>query len=224
LGRLRRRVRTDLRGRGLDRNRVLAAAVRLIDKGLFRAGGDEYPTYGIATLEVQHVDLRPPRMTFSYDGKSGVEQRVTISDVLVAPVVRQLCADRKPSDRLLAYRDGDEWREIHAADINEYLRAASAADMTAKDLRTWHATVIAAIELADAGPAASQRAQQRTIRQVMRTVADELGNTPAVARASYVDPLVIEMYRHGETAEVPPSARRGGLGAETAVLRLLSAD
>jgi DNA topoisomerase I len=221
LPRLRRRIAQDLAAEGLSRNRVLAAAARLIDKGLFRVGSDEYPTFGVATLQGDHVRCRGTRAWFCYQAKGDVRREITITDRAVVAVLGELARHRRSNQRLLAYRDGDVWREVHASDINDYLRSASGMDMTAKDLRTWHATVIAAAAFAKAGRAGSQRAARRTVVDVMREVADELGNTPAVARASYVDPEIVDAYRQGRVATMPPSGRLGP-AAERATLDLLS--
>src|SRR5690606_36161550 len=125
--------------------------------------------------------------------------------------------------RLLAYRDGAKgWREIRAADINAYLREAARTDMTAKDLRTWHATVSAAVALAGLERPRSVTAARRCVAQVMRQVADDLGNTPAVARLSYVDPRVVDLFLRGRTAQLRRGCRAHGPAAERAVLDLLA--
>jgi DNA topoisomerase IB len=219
LPRLRRRVGTDLGDACLSRRRVLALAARLIDRGLFRVGGDEYPTHGVATLLASHVRRDGTTITFRYAAKGGVERECTVRDRAASAAIRALLRHRRGRQRLLAFRDDNHgWREVHAADINDYLRAASGLDMTAKDLRTWHATVVAAVGLARQGPARSKSAARRAVARVMRDVAEELGNTPTIARASYVDPVVIESYLRGATIE----AERSGPAAERAVLNLLN--
>lgn len=229
LPRLRQRVGTDLGGDALSRERVLALAVRLIDLGLFRVGGDQYandddPTFGVATLRSDHVAAAGPgAVRFRYRAKGGVERRLSISDPAVVATVRRLKRLRRGPQRLLAYRDADRrWREIHASDVNAYLRLATGADMTAKDLRTWHATVSAAVALASAGRPSSVTAARRCVAQVMRQVADDLGNTPAVARVSYVDPRVVDLFLRGKTIELRRGGRADGTGAEQAVLELLA--
>jgi DNA topoisomerase IB len=227
LPRLRRRISADLRGSGLTRTRVLALAARLIDRGLFRVGSDEYatgedPTYGVATLQADHVGVGRG-VRFCYRAKGGVDRELTITDAAAVGIVRSLKRARRGTDRLLAYRDErGEWREVHAADVNDYLREASGLDMTAKDLRTWHATVAAAMALARAEPPTSATRARRTVVQVMRQVADDLGNTPAVARSSYVDPHVVDLYLRGEITSLPASGRADGPAVETAVRELLS--
>ena len=226
LPRVRRRVRTDLGRDGLGREQVLALATRLLDQGLFRVGGDEYangddPTYGLATLRASHVQVGAD-VTFCYAAKGGVERALTVRDRTVRAVVAELKAKRRGRGRLLAYRAAqNRWCDVHADDINDYLRQASGLDMTAKDLRTWHGTLRAAVSLARSDPPRSKTAARRAVAAVMREVADDLGNTAAVARASYVDPRVVEAYLQGETIAIP-SGRRGGPAAERALRELLS--
>lgn len=230
LPRLRRQVDTDLAGSGLTRARVLAATARLLDHGLFRIGGDEYAigddaTYGVATLRPEHVRLERGRIVFEYPAKGGIDRTHVVGDPGVHKVLRALRRRRRGGDRLLAYWTERRWREVHSDDINTYLREASGGEMTAKDFRTWHATVLAARMLAVAGPGGSATRRRRTVASVMREVSGLLGNTPAVARASYVDPRVVDLYHDGVLLETtgrgddfPPPRQ-----AERAVLRLLSA-
>jgi DNA topoisomerase-1 len=225
LPRLRRRVRTDLGRGGLVREQVLALAARLLDLGLFRVGGDEYasgddPTFGLATLRANHVRIGS-HVTFRYRAKGGLDRALTLRDRGVRSVVADLKEGRRGRDRLLAYRpDGGGWCELHACDINDYLRQASGVDMTAKDLRTWHGTVRAAVAFARAQRPTSRTAARRAVASVMREVADDLGNTATVARSSYVDPRVVEAFLRGETIELPAGRPRGP-AAERAVLCLL---
>jgi len=226
LPRLRRHISTDLREDALSQRRVLALAVRLVDLGLFRIGGDEYaggddPTFGVATLRADHVRCGES-VRFCFNAKGGVERILSLTDDGVTRAVQALKRRRHGEDRLLAYRQGRRWREVHAADINAYLRDASGLDMTAKDLRTWHGTVIAAVALAQAEEATSPTRRRRTVAGVMRQVAEDLGNTSTVARNSYVDPQVIELYLRGQTVQLPPSCPPGGPAAERAVLALLT--
>ena len=229
LPRLRRRVGTDLGGEALCRERVLALAVRLIDLGLFRVGGDQYandddPTFGVATLQADHVTLAGQgAVRFCYRAKGGIERELSIRDPRVVATVRSLMRFRRGPQRLLAYQDPEKgWREIHANDINAYLRLVTGIDMTAKDLRTWHATVAAAVALAGAERPGSATAARRCVTQVMRQVADDLGNTPTVARVSYVDPRVVDLFLRGKTIQPPRGRRVDGPGAERAVLELLA--
>jgi DNA topoisomerase IB len=203
LPRLRDRVRADLAGRGLCRPRVLATVARLLDMGMFRVGGDQYatgddPTYGVTTLRPEHASARGGCVVLEFPAKGGVEQVRRIVDADVCAVLRDLRRRRRDADRLFGYWDGRQWRDVRADEINEYLRQAGGGEMTAKDFRTWHATVLAATRLAEVGPQRSATAGRRVVTAAMREVADLLGNTPAVARASYVDPRVVDLYHDGD--------------------------
>ena len=240
LPRIRTVVDRHLEGSGLSRERVLAAAIRLIDLGFFRPGGDEYAadngTYGLATIRREHVKCsRNGEITFDYIGKSGKQHEQAVVDPDVFSVVRSLKLRRSCPDceDLLVYRGGRRWHNVTAADINDYLREISGDDYTAKDFRTWHATVLAAVGLAVSVHAAeSPAARNRAIARVVQEVAAYLGNTPAVARASYIDPRVIALYEEGIT--IAPALPDLGKGqefgdaathgrAERAVLGLLTA-
>jgi DNA topoisomerase IB len=199
-------VERHLTGPRLGRNQVLAAAIRLIDLGFFRPGGEEYAaengTYGLATIRRDHVMCSGGELIFEYPAKGSKEREQAVADEKVCAVVRSLKRRRSGGDELLAYRMGRTWRDISAGDINDYLREISEGDFTAKDFRTWHATVLAAVGLAVSKPAtASESARKRAVARVVREVADYLGNTPAVARASYIDPRIIELYERGVTIE-----------------------
>jgi DNA topoisomerase-1 len=216
---LRERLCGDLAGRGLTRGRVLAAIVRLLDMGFFRVGSDQYarreedPSYGLSTLRPEHVRSRGGRVQLEFTGKAGVEQNCPCNDGEVAQVLRDLKRRRRNEDRLFAYYENGRWHEVHADEINDYLRDITGAEMTAKDFRTWHGTVKAAAELAEIGPQPTKTARKKAVAAAVREVADMLGNTPAVARSSYVDPRVLKKYEEGEVAEG---------GDEDAVLDLLT--
>jgi DNA topoisomerase I len=212
LPRLRERVAADLAGRGLNRARVLAVGVRLLDQAVFRIGGEAYATddsasgeatYGLATLQRDHVSVRGAAMEFRYPAKGGVERAQRVVDPELAPVVRALLRRDDPSPELLGYRDGPRgpWRDVRSSDINEYLKDVTGCQISAKDFRTWHATVLAASVLAgpEAAAARSPTARRRAVGRAMREVAEYLGNTPAVAKASYVDPRVVDLYCDGVT-------------------------
>jgi DNA topoisomerase-1 len=205
---LRTKVSEDLAGRGLGRQRILATATRLLDRGVFRIGSEEYATadsateasYGLATLQRDHVCVRGTTITFEYPAKGGVRRSQTLGDPEIAGIVRTLLRRDDEHPELLAYRFRHGWRDVRSTEINEYLRAASGCDISAKDFRTWHATVLAAAALALPGAVAKSRTgQRRAVSRAMREVAEYLGNTPAVARASYVDPRVVDRYRDGTT-------------------------
>jgi DNA topoisomerase IB len=230
-------VERDLRGRELSREQVLAAAVRLIDLGFFRSGGDEYAaengSFGLATIRREHVTCRQDEVTFDYIGKSGKRHLETVADELAAPVIRRLRRRRSwpDCDDLLVFRSGSRWHNVTADDINAYLHDIAGGEFTAKDFRTWHATVLAAVGLAvSQGAAESPAGRKRAIARVVQEVADYLGNTPAVARASYIDPRVIARYEEGVTiasslADLGQGQQFGDVAtkgrAERAVLRLL---
>lgn len=186
------------------RDRVLAAAVRLIDLGCFRVGSDNYAsengTYGMATLEREHVRIEnDERMVFDYVAKGGQARTQIVIDDAVLAVVKRLKRRRGGDARLLAFRDDEGWHALHADDVNRYLEH-HAGPCTAKDFRTWNATVLAAIGLAErAENAVTKTAHQRAIREAIEDVAEMLGNTPAVARSSYVDPRVIDRFDSGWT-------------------------
>jgi DNA topoisomerase I len=203
---MRRRVDEDLAQEGLTRERVLASAVRLLDRGFFRVGGEDYAveneSYGLATIHKQHVQLLDDhRLRFDYPAKSGQRRVQSIVDPEVYDVVGELKRRRGGSPELLAYREGRRWRDLKSADINAYVKEVTGGDFSAKDFRTWNATVLAAVALAVSGPAAqaSQRARKRAIKRAVDEVAHYLGNTPTVARASYVDPRVFDRFEGGLT-------------------------
>lgn len=262
LPKVREIVAGHLQGRGLTRNRVMATAVRLLDVGCFRIGGEEYAsgdeaTFGLATLRREHVSVRRDGARFCYPAKGGVQRILDVRDDDVRSVVRTLLRRDSAHPDLLAYRDGAGWCDVRSADINGYLREVSGIDISAKDFRTWNGTVLAAVvlaadELAVAAPLGSPRpstgsgdrpgpgtgpsdrpgpgagsaehtrsagasaryarataasvrrtrsavSRRRAVGRTMREVAEYLGNTPAVAKASYVDPRVVDLFADGIT-------------------------
>jgi DNA topoisomerase IB len=203
LPKIREIVSDDLAAEGLPRRRVLAAAIRLIDLGFFRPGGQEYAakngSFGLATIRREHVTLKRGQLIFDYIGKSGQRREQAVADPAVIAVIGRLRRRKGGGEALLAYRDGD-WHDLTATDINDYLQQISGDEFTVKDFRTWHATVLAAVGLAVSKPAAeTARGRKRAIARVVREVADYLGNTPAVARSSYIDPRVTALYEEGIT-------------------------
>jgi DNA topoisomerase IB len=227
---MRERLCGDLSSRGLTKPRVLAAIARLLDMGMFRVGSAQYadreqdPSFGLSTLRPEHVRTRGRCVVLEFTGKSGVEHANPVQDGEVCQVLRDLRRRRRGERRLFAYWDGAarRWREVSADEINEYLREISGEQMTAKDFRTWHGTVRAAEELAAEGPQPTQAKRKKAVAKAMKEVADMLGNTPTVARASYVDPRVIELYHEGKVADVDPDTPHEE--AEEEVLELLSED
>lgn len=225
-----------LRTRGLNRERVLATAIRLLDLGAFRVGSEQYAeengTYGLATLRREHVRVRGERTFFSYTAKGGIEREVELTDRPTATVVRQLLERPEGTgEELLAYEVADgSWRDVSSAEINAFLKEISGAEITAKDFRTWNATVLMAARLAEAPPPRSRTARKKIVSAAYREVSEQLGNTPAVCKASYVDPRVVDRFEHGETvaaalsaAEEADAARDVQRVLEQAVCRLLSA-
>ena len=217
LPRLRRKLQRDLAGEGMGRDRVLACAVRLLELGLFRVGGETYAddngSYGLATVRKGHVRAQGDELRFDYPAKGGQRRVVTIGDPQVAAVVRALKRRRRGGPELLAYKDErGRWVDVRSSDINAYLQEALGERFSAKDFRTWIATVLAAVGLAAEDGAESDRQQQQVVRRVVRDVARQLGNTPAVARSAYVDPRVIERYEDGRTVgDELAEAGAGGL-------------
>lgn len=196
-------IAKDLARRGLTRRRVLALALRLLDRGYFRAGGEQYAeeheSYGLSTLLCEHVAIRGDAVEFDFPAKSGVQRTVDVEDPEVVRAVRALMRRPDRSDRLMVCRTASGWIDVRAADLNARFKELAGDDYTVKDLRTWHGTVLAAAAFADADPAVSRRVAKRVEAAVVKEVAEELGNTPAVARGSYVDPRVVTGYEQGLT-------------------------
>ncbi|ACZ30127.1 putative viral-like DNA topoisomerase [Xylanimonas cellulosilytica DSM 15894] len=219
----RRRVARALAEPGLGPLRVAALAFRLLDLAYFRAGGEIYATkhrsFGLATIRKEHVVVGAEgTVRFRYPAKSGQIREVEVDDPVVAELVAAMKRRRGGTD-LLAWRNGDgSWHDVTSADVQAAVKEQLGPEATPKDFRTWHATVLAARALADAGlPPRSDRARRHVVAGVVRDVAEELGNTPAVARASYIDPRLVDLWEHGET--IGPT--RTHAAAERAVLRLL---
>ena len=225
-----------LRTRGLNRERVLATAIRLLDLGAFRIGSEQYAeengTYGLATLRREHVRVRGERTFFSYTAKGGIEREVELTDRPTATVVRQLLERPEGTgEELLAYQVEDgSWRDVTSTEINAYLKEISGAEITAKDFRTWNATVLMAAKLAEVPPPTSRTARKKIVNAAYKQVSEQLGNTPAVCRASYVDPRVVDRFENGETvaaalgeAEDAEADRDVQRVLEQAVCQLLSA-
>jgi DNA topoisomerase-1 len=188
---------------GLPYERVAAVAARLINLGWFRVGSDRYArssrTYGITTLRHTHVRVRGSRVSFRSRGTQRIMVRSAIVDAELAGAVRELLA--LPGSRLFRYENGDGLANLSAPRLNDYIRLHLGEQFSAKDFRTWGGTLIAAVELAEAGPAESEREARKRVTAVMRKVAARLGNTPAVARSSYVSPAVVEQYLDGRTID-----------------------
>jgi DNA topoisomerase IB len=231
---LREHVEAEMQRGDLGYDHVLACAVRLLDRGFFRVGGEDYAvtnkSYGLATMLKKHVRLRGDVLLFDYPAKHGKRRVQAVVDPLVADIVKRLKDRSGGGPELLAYKAGRRWVDVRSEDINEYLKGATGEDISAKDFRTWGATVLAAVALAVSGEvAATQSGRKRAVARAVKEVAHYLGNTPAVARASYIDPRVFDRYRDGKTigAALPLVAENGDAPAiqgpiEDAVLDLLT--
>jgi DNA topoisomerase-1 len=229
LPRIRRRVDRDLRARELSREKVLAAVVRLLELSLIRVGNDEYArlnrSFGLTTLRDRHVKVEGTAVRFRFRGKSGQEHEVGIRDRRLATVIRR--CQELPGQTLFQYPGDDgELHDVRSEDVNDYLREAAGADVTTKDFRLWAGTVTAFRVLQGLEPPTSATAAHRNVVAAVKQVAGRLGNTPAVARASYVHPGVFEAYEEGAIA--PRSASKdlsnleaADVRAEAAVVRLL---
>ncbi len=226
---VRRKVSADLALDGMPLERAAATAVRLLDLGYFRIGNDAYAdangSFGLTTLERRHVRRHGEALAFQFVGKSGIEHHILIDDEPVIEAL-QVMRQRRGGDRLLAYHQGPDWLDLASGTVNAYLSELFGGDFTAKDFRTWHATVIFAAALAAAPPTTTKTARAKVVRTAVGEVAGYLGNTPTVAKGSYIDPRLIDLYESGSTiAEAAgrsyrtPAARQHAL--ERAVLDLL---
>ncbi len=207
---------------------------RLLDLGYFRIGSDAdadaHSSFGLTTLEKRHVRRSRDRLVFCFEGKSGIEHWVEIDDPLAVAAVETMRRRRGDGDRLLAYREGRRWAGVDAGTVNDYLRDTTGAEITAKDFRTWHTTVLWAESLATTDePGESAAARKRAVRRAMVEVSEYLGNTPTMAKSSYVDPRVVDLYEDGTTTAAAvaraydgPDERQSAI--ERAVLRMLSED
>ena len=207
LPKLRRAVKRDLVREGVPRERALACAVRLLDLGFFRIGGEEYAetneSYGVATLLREHVSIEGDEVVFDFPAKSGQRRVQSIRDPEVKAAIEVMRRRRSGPADLLVFRGDDGWRDVRSEEVNEYLQETAGEEFSAKDFRTWHGTVLAAVELAREGVPASRGGGERAIRAAIKRVAERLGNTPAVCRSSYIDPRVLDRFRQGETIELP---------------------
>lgn len=201
----RERVLADLGREGMPLERACAAAVRLLDLGYFRIGNDVYAdtngSFGLTTIERRHVKRHQDRLVFTFTGKSGVDHRIEIDDATVIEAVEIMRRRRAKDDpRLMAYQLGRSWRSVIPDLVNTYVREATGLEATAKDFRTWHATVLAAAALAETPePGETKASRKRAVSGAMKEVSEFLGNTPTLARSSYVDPRVIDAYERGHT-------------------------
>ena len=229
LPRIRERLIIDRARRDLTRDKVAAGVVQLIAEGLLRVGSERYErenrTFGITTLRKSHAEVRGGRVIFTYTGKSAIKQRQVVPSAEMARFVRAM--RKTPGRRLFRYRNGTQWCDLHARDVNDYIQDIAGVPYTAKDFRTWGATLRLAIILSDLGPAPSERQAKANVVTALRLVSAELGNTPAICRKSYIHPMVIARYLDdGETIRPPKraaAARSPGAHApeERALIRFL---
>ena len=239
LPQLRDRVTRDLARKGMPREKALAAAVRLMDRGFFRIGSEDYAeendTYGIATMGKRHVTVSGDEITFDYEAKGSKRRVQEIGDPVVADVVRTLKKRRGGGEELLAYKTNGRWSDVKSPEINEYVKEAAGGGFTAKDFRTWSGTVLAAQALAVSAVVAaegSKTSRKRAKARAVNEVAHYLGNTPAVARASYIDPRVFDRFDGGltiagvltELAEDPDAHADAQRAIEEGVLDLIDRD
>lgn len=231
LARGREQMIADLAVEGMPLTRAAAAATRLLDLGYFRIGSDAYAdangSFGLTTLERRHVRRRGRDLIFTFAGKSGIEHSITISDPPVIDALNLMRRRRGGSPRLLAYKAKSRWADLDAPAVNAYISEIVCEDLTAKDFRTWHATVLAAVALAESEePGESKASQRRAIKAAIEEVAAYLGNTPAIAKKSYIDPRVIDQYEDGVTIAATLSRsyrtpRRRRAAIERAVAKLI---
>jgi DNA topoisomerase I len=214
--------------RALDRERVSACAIRVTELGLFRIGSERYAredhTYGVASLERRHLRFRAGEAVFDYVAKEGRRRTVRIADPAAVHTLRSL--ERMPAGtpQLFVFRAGDGWARLTTGELADYLRAHAGGHFTVKEFRTWNATLLAALALSGAAPTDSLRARRRAAVAAVRAAAAWLGDTPAVARASYVDPAVIELYECTGSVgglEAVPVRLPAPADAERAVLDVL---
>jgi DNA topoisomerase I len=200
----RRAVTKDLRRPGPDQPRALAAAFRMLDQGSLRVGSERYAlehgSRGLSTLQCSNASVEGDDILLDFPGKSGKEWSSTIHDHDLANVIRGL-RRRAPDAHLLAFRTGRQWRAISADEINAYVRKRTGGEFTAKDFRTLHGSVTAALDLATTGPQRTEAARKRAISHAVRSTSERLGNTPAIARHSYIDPRILDAYGHGQTID-----------------------
>jgi DNA topoisomerase I len=216
LPKLRRAVTADLRRQGMPRERALACAVRLLDLGFFRIGSETYAeeneSFGLATVRREHVTIGRNEVVFDFPAKSGQRRVQSIRDAAARRAIETMHRRRSGPEDLLAYRAGGEWVDLRSEEINDYIHAKIGDEFTAKNFRTWHGTVLAAVALAGKKKPRSEAAAKRAIKGAVDEVSEALGNTPAVCRASYIDPRVLDRFRDGVT--IDPAPGNGRLSAK----------
>ncbi len=232
LPRIRRKVSSDLRKRGMSKDKVMATVLRLLETTLIRVGNDEYAqqngSYGLTTLHNGHARVERGRITFEFKGKSGKSHRVDVHEPKLAKLVRQ--CQELPGQDLFCYVDADgKVRDVTSDDVNGYLREVAGDDFSAKDFRTWAGTILAAVALREFEEFSSERQAKQNVAHAVKAVAKMLGNTPTVCRKCYVHPAILDSYLSGQTiATLQQSANESLQGSlrklrpeEAAVMMLL---
>jgi len=201
LPKIRRRVAADLRRRELDYRKIIGTVVRLLETTVIRVGNDEYArengSYGLTTMHNRHVRVRRGEIAFSFKGKSGKQHEVTLHDPRLAKIIR--ACQELPGQQLFSYVENGEVRHVGSSDVNDYLHEITGGNFTAKDFRTWIATVLAATAFRELEAVTSAVQAKKNIRMVIESVSKILGNTPTICRKSYVHPDIINAYIEGET-------------------------
>ncbi|HEX7807238.1 MAG TPA: DNA topoisomerase IB [Thermoanaerobaculia bacterium] len=208
---LRRRVRADLKGEALERQRVLASMVRLIDQGFFRIGNDKSAesesTFGLSTIRSSHVKVDGKTVAFDYVGKWKKKQKRAVSDAEVAAVVDVL--KKTKGDELFKFEHNGRIVDIKDRHVNDYIQSIIGKDFTAKDFRTWAGTLLCSIALAMQGQGTSKAERKRRVRKAIVATSEQLGNTPAVCRSSYICPRLLDEYMEGKPFEMLRKQRHG---------------
>jgi DNA topoisomerase I len=230
---MREEIAHDLALDGVPRERVMAAAVRLLDRASFRIGSETYAdrngSFGLATIRKSHVRIEGSALVFDYTAKGGLRRQQRVEDASLVPLFGRLKRRRSGGVELLAYREDDRWRDVRSGDINDYLKGLVGEEHSAKDFRTWHATVLAAVVISGSdSESVPETSKRRQVTSTVRRVAEHLGNTPAVCRASYIDPRVFDRFREGVTigaiaheVDALPDEDEARIALEAAVLQLL---
>jgi DNA topoisomerase IB len=211
LPKLRRAVESDLSSKGFGKERVTAGLVRLLDVGLFRIGSEQYVeennTFGLSTLNKDHVTVAGGVATFDYSAKGSIRQTLSISDPDAVSLIQAEKRRRHGGDRLFAYKEKNRWVEVKAEDVNAYIKDRIGEEFTAKDFRTWSATTLAALILfTQSEELGSLTARRRAVVNAVKAVASNLGNTPAVCRSSYIDPRVLDRFATDRSVRLPRAA------------------
>lgn len=199
---IRRRIKKDLKRRSFDKDKVLACTVRLLDKTYLRVGNEKYAkqnsSYGLTTLRRRHVSVQNDTIVFDFIGKSGKHQHTEIEDAEIARIIKKL--DSLPGYEIFRYyNEKHQLVDVKSDDVNAYIRNIMGSDFSAKDFRTWAGTMKASLELANCERPETVAARKKLITETVKKVAVELGNTPAVARGSYIDPYLFEQFENSNT-------------------------